>query len=252
DALKGRFAACANDTECAARFGDVYKTLYEAREKYRAAPVEIQMREPQGYALKKRRFDATQFDVLVRLFAYAPETAALLPLMIRDAAAGNVEPLAAQAQFVTKDLADGMTAGMGLSVACAEDVDLIADRPDEKSLILGDTFVPGMRAQCAEWPKGVRPADFHEPLKSDLPTLLLSGEFDPVTPPRYGDQVAKNLTRARHLVAAGQGHNVIGRGCMPRVVKRFIDTLETAELEAGCIADFGATPFFLDYSGAAP
>lgn len=252
DALKGRFALCASDKACNERFGDIYKTLQETREKYRQAPVEVSMRDPQSFALKPRRFDRNLFDGLVRLFAYAPESAALLPLAIREAAAGNVGPIVAQAEYVTKDLSDGMTAGMGLSVICAEDADLLEEKPEEKSLILGDTMVAAMRAQCAEWPKGSRPANFHEPLKSDLPVLLLSGQFDPVTPARYGDAVAKGLSRARHLVAPGQGHNVMGRGCMPRIVKRFIDTLETDQLDAGCIADLGATPFFLDYNGASP
>ena len=64
--------------------------------------------------------------------------------------------------------------------------------------------------------------------------------------------MAKGLRRSRHLVAPGQGHNVIGRGCLPRLLARFIDTLETDALDAGCVAAMGATPFFLDYNGARP
>ena len=252
EALKGRFALCANDKACAARFGDVYKTLYETREKYRAAPVPVTIRDPQNFETKQRRFDHNLLDGLVRLFAYSPESAALLPLVIREAAAGNTAPIVAQAEYVAKDLSDGMTAGMGLSVVCAEDADLIVDAPQDKSLILGETMVAAIRAQCEAWPKGKRPDDFHRPIKSDLPVLILSGQFDPVTPPRYGDAVLKGLSKGRHLVAPGQGHNVIGRGCMPRLVKRFIEKLETDQLDAGCIAELGPTPFFLDFNGAAP
>ncbi|HVJ62217.1 MAG TPA: alpha/beta hydrolase [Tahibacter sp.] len=252
DALKGRFALCAKDKACSERYGDIYKALYETREKYQREPAEVAMRDPQNFQTKKRRFDRNLFDGLVRLFAYAPESAALLPFVIHEAAAGNTAPIVAQAEYVTRELADGMTAGMGLSVACAEDVDLIKERADDKALILGDTMVAALRAQCEHWPKGRRPADFHQPVKSDLPVLILSGEFDPVTPPRYGDAVMKGLTRGRHLVAPGQGHNVIGRGCVPRLVKRFIDKLETDQLDAGCIAELGATPFFIDYNGATP
>lgn len=251
-ALKGRFALCADDKACSARYGDIYKTLYETREKYRAAPVDVAIRDPQNFETKKRRFNQNLLDSLVRLFAYAPESAALLPLVIHEAAAGNTAPIVAQAEYVAKDLSDGMTVGMGLSVVCAEDVDLIEEQAQDQSLILGDTMVAAMRAQCAAWPKGKRPDDFHQPIKSDLPVLLLSGQFDPVTPPRYGDAVFKGLSHGRHLVAPGQGHNVIGRGCMPRLVKRFIENLETEKLDAGCIAELGSTPFFLDFNGAAP
>jgi len=161
---------------------------------------------------------------------------------------GNTIPMSA----VIQQLQNCMTPGMALSVVCSEDVDLAQERPEDAALILGGKLIGAMRAQCEAWPKGRRPDDFHTPLKSDLPVLLLSGEYDPVTPPRYGDAVLKGLSRGRHLVALGQGHNVIGRGCMPRLVKRFVEKLETDKLDAGCIADLGPAPFFLGYNGAAP
>ena len=51
----------------------------------------------------------------------------------------------------------------------------------------------------------------------------MSGELDPVTPPEYGDRVAKGLPNARHLSLKGQGHNVFATGCMPKLVGQFID-----------------------------
>jgi pimeloyl-ACP methyl ester carboxylesterase len=252
DALRARFALCDADENCRKRFGDVYKDLYALRAKLQQNAQPVSLRDPLTFAPLAHDLDADTFAGLVRLYAYAPETAALLPLAIHEAANGNAAPLMGQASLITSDLGATMTSGMGLSVICAEDADLLQPRPEDASLILGDDFMQTLRAQCEVWPRGTRPEDFHATLKSDVPSLLLSGQYDPVTPPRYGDQVAKGLSRARHLVAPGQGHNVIGRGCMPRLVARFIETLETADLDAGCIADMGATPFFLDYNGASP
>ena len=92
---------------------------------------------------------------------------------------------------------------------------------------------------------------------NDGETMRFVNDHDPLPllhqiQQRYGDQVAKNLGRARHLVAPGQGHNVIGRGCLPRLAAKFVDTLQTAQLDAGCLAQLGAAPFFLDYNGASP
>lgn len=251
-ALRARFALCDAEPACHERFGDVYKDLYALRARLQRQPLPVSLRDPQSFAPLHHDLDADTFAGLVRLYAYAPETAALLPLAIHEAAAGNAAPLMGQASLITADLGASLTSGMGLSVICAEDADLLQPRPEDKSLILGGDFVDAIKAQCEVWPRGARPADFHEPLRSDLPALLLSGQYDPVTPPRYGEQVAKGLRRARHLVAPGQGHNVIGRGCMPRLFARFIDTLEIDKLDAGCIAEMGATPFFLDYNGASP
>ncbi|WP_313913927.1 alpha/beta hydrolase [Tahibacter sp.] len=252
DALRARFALCDAAAACRERFGDVYKDLYALRARLKESPLAVTLRDPQTFALLSATLDADTFAGLVRLYAYAPETAALLPLAIHEAAAGNAAPLMGQANLITADLGATLTSGMGLSVICAEDADLLVAQPEQAALILGDDFTAALRTQCEVWPRGQRPADFHEPLKSDIPSLLLSGQYDPVTPARYGDQVAKGLSRSRHLVAPGQGHNVIGRGCIPRLLARFIDKLETDTLDAGCVGDMGATPFFLDYNGASP
>ncbi len=252
DALRARFALCDADAACSKRFGKVYDDLYALRTRLQKTPQPVSLRDPLTFAPLTHDLDADTFAGLVRLYAYAPETAALLPLAIHEAANGNAAPLMGQASLITSDLGATITSGMGLSVICAEDADLLTSRPEDRALILGDDFTQALRAQCEAWPRGRRPDDFHEALKSDVPSLLLSGEYDPVTPPRYGDQVLKGLSRARHLVAPGQGHNVIGRGCLPRLVARFVDRLETADLDAGCIAEMGPTPFFLDYNGASP
>ena len=86
----------------------------------------------------------------------------------------------------------------------------------------------------------------------DVPVLLLSGEFDPVTPPRYAEEVAKSLPRARHLVGTGQGHILLMRGCMPRLAGEFVESLDLDALDASCLEPLTALPFFIDYNGAEP
>jgi hypothetical protein len=89
-------------------------------------------------------------------------------------------------------------------------------------------------------------------LQSSLPFLILSGEFDPVTPPRYGAEIAHTLSNARALVAVGQGHNVIVRGCMPKLVEDFVSGLAPTKLDASCLDVLKPLPAFINYSGAAP
>ena len=82
--------------------------------------------------------------------------------------------------------------------------------------------------------------------------LVLEGELDPVTPPRYGEQVMKTLSNAKLIVAKGQGHNVLGRGCIPKLVEDFVDKLAPQSLDAKCVDAFGPTPAFLDFNGSSP
>jgi len=189
---------------------------------------------------------------LVRLFAYSPETAALLPLSIAEALRGNYAPLAGQSQLLTGDLADLSESGMQMSVICSEDADLLAPRPQDANTLLGNALVEAMRAQCEIWPHGSRPADFHAPLQTDKPILVLEGELDPVTPPRYGEQVMRGFTNAKLIVAKGQAHSIMGRGCLPKLVGEFVAKLEPKTLDAKCVDALGPMPAFIDFNGSSP
>ena len=68
-----------------------------------------------------------------------------------------------------------------------------------------------------------------------MPTLLLSGGLDPVTPPAYAADVAKTLRNSRHIVAAGYGHNVSPHACAPRLIAAFVDDAGFANLPATCV-----------------
>lgn len=251
-ALKAQFGECTRTPTCAKAFGDPYASLYRLRDALLAKPPTVTFRNPRSHAQEAKPLDVYTFATVVRMFAYSSETSALLPLAIDQALKGDYAPLLGQADLLTESLADLTGNGMQLSVICAEDADLIKDRPEDATLILGDALIRVMRAQCEVWPRGTRPADFHAPIASDKPVLILSGEFDPVTPPRYAEQILKGLPNGRLLFAKGQGHSVMARGCLPKLVKTFVETLDAHKLDAGCIADFGATPAFITFNGAAP
>jgi pimeloyl-ACP methyl ester carboxylesterase len=247
-ALKAQFALCAKNADCSRAFGDPYASLLRLRDALRAKPHDYQFRDPVTFESTTLRLTDRRLAGLVRMFAYAPESAALLPLSIAEGLKGNYLPLAGQTQLLQEDMSASMSGGMQASVVCAEDADLLHDNPDEASTLLADT----LRAMCAVWPHGTRPADFHSPLKSDKPIFVLEGELDPVTPPRYGEQVMKGLTNAKLLVAKGQGHNVIGRGCIPKLVGDFVDSLNAKTLDTHCADALGPTPALIDFGGAAP
>ena len=80
----------------------------------------------------------------------------------------------------------------------------------------------------------------------------MSGEFDPVTPPRYGEQVLRTLPNGRHFVLTGQGHNVMGAGCMPRLMAQFVARADARELDAKCLDQLIRTPVFTGSQGWEP
>jgi len=251
-ALQLLFAHCRRTASCAARFQDPYATLYRLRDRLQAAPVPVTLPDPVTFVPMHLTLSAQDLAAVVRFDAYNSLTAALLPLMLDEAQRGNYVPLLGQKTLLTTDLGDHITGALELSVICAEDADLLVPRPEDAHTLLGNDAITRAQAACRLWPKGSRPADFHAPFHSTLPVLVLDGELDPVTPPAYGAQIVAALPHARQLIVAGQGHSVIAAGCMPRLVRRFVETLETTQLDAHCLDALGPVPAFIDYDGAAP
>ncbi|GAB3028449.1 alpha/beta hydrolase [Oleiagrimonas citrea] len=252
DALRKDFALCTANAACKKRYGDPYRTLQKLVADVRAHPHMVTVRDPRTYKPSQRMFNQKSLATVVRLFAYSPETIALLPLSIDAAAHGDPGPLMGQERLVSGDLGSDINSGMGLSVTCAEDADLIHPRPQDKDTLLGDGFVRELKANCAIWPHGTRPADFHQPLRGKIPTLVLSGQLDPVTPPAWGKQIVTDLDNARQLVLKGQGHSEFMRGCMPKVIRRFIDQPDPKTLDAKCLDRLGPTPPYVNFNGATP
>jgi pimeloyl-ACP methyl ester carboxylesterase len=252
DALNAQFARCANDPACKKAFGDPGQTLYQLRDALRANPHPVSFRDPQTWQTVKRMLDEDTLASVVRMFAYRPASAALLPLSINTAAHGDVGPLLGQARLLSGDLSELIGGGMQYSVICAEDADLLIDRPEDASTILGTRMVDALKTVCSIWPKGTRPADFHHPLKTDKPVLLLAGQYDPVTPPRYADEVAKGLPHARVLNFRGQAHGVMTAGCGPQLIQDFIEQPDPKALDTRCLDRLQPMPFFIDFNGATP
>ncbi len=252
EALAAQFARCAEDAACRERFGRPEQLLQQLRATVARAPVAADFADPVDHRPQAGELSREALAVVVRLFSYQSESAALLPLLLAEAAQGRPQPLLAQLELLKRSIGDQLAHGMELSVTCTEDVPFLAPRAEDAQTLLGPTLTEVLIAQCAVWPHGRLPDDFKRPLRSDKPVLILSGELDPVTPPRYGDEIAQSLSNSRHLIAPGQGHIVMTLGCLPRLIAEFIGTPDPGALDASCVDRLGAMPFVLDYNGFTP
>jgi pimeloyl-ACP methyl ester carboxylesterase len=252
DTLSELFARCRADRGCTERFGDPYQTLQRVQSRLRAQPQRLDLRDPFTFRMQQKTIDADQLAQLLRFYAYSPYTAALVPYVLAEADAGRYAPLLGQAQVVVGDVADHVYGGMALSVICAEDVPRLHPNPNDAGTVLGNALIEWLINVCPSWPHAAAPADFAAPLTGPVPVLLLAGEHDPVTPPRYARAIVRTLPNGRVLEVAGQGHSLVSVGCMPRLLGEFIRTLDARHLDAHCLEVLGQTPTFVDANGENP
>ena len=68
----------------------------------------------------------------------------------------------------------------------------------------------------------------------------------------WGEETAKHLPAAKHIVMPGTGHTAGGTGCGLRIIRNFIDAGTTENLDTACVASVRRPPFFLTPAGPDP
>jgi hypothetical protein len=136
---------------------------------------------------------------------------------------------------------------MHFSVLCAEDIARLDRETIERETagtFLGDYLVGGYADVCDVWPHARLDPSFWEPVASDVPALLFSGNRDPVTPPAGGDAVAAHLTNSLHIVLAGAGHD-LSDPCVMTIERQFVESGSVEGLDTSCLSERPPTEFVL-------
>ncbi|RZA22367.1 MAG: alpha/beta fold hydrolase [Lysobacteraceae bacterium] len=252
DALALQFALCSKAPSCKGKLGDPRAELDQLLGTLRAAPVTVKYRDATTGEQQEGVLRAETVAGLVRMYAYMPLAGALLPKLIHEANNGRYDGLMALSKMLTGEMKDAMAMGMQMSVVCSEDGESMVAREEDANTVLGNLMPSSMAAMCKLWPKGAVPADFHQALATKVPALVIEGEFDPVTPPRYGEEVVKTLPNGRLFVLRGQGHSVLGAGCMPKLFAQFMEKADAKALDGKCLDTLNYVAPFTSFNGSEP
>jgi pimeloyl-ACP methyl ester carboxylesterase len=247
---------CESDAACNARFPNLQQTFARVLRELQLTPVSIKVPDPSTGQRKTIRIGAAEFAIAIRLLAYHPNSIAMLPLLIQEAGDGNLVPLGAQYSMTLGSLSEQIAVGMHNAIVCTEDVpyydEAAIDYDGLAASYMGNAQLETLQAICSVWPSGAIDENFKQPLATALPVLLLSGDADPITPPRYAEAAAVKMTNSLHLIGRHQGHGQVAVGCMPQLVAKFVDSADPGQLETECLERSFVMPFFLGFSGPQP
>jgi pimeloyl-ACP methyl ester carboxylesterase len=255
-ALDGVLAACAADAACHAAFPDPAEDLRALLAQLAEKPARVTVSDAKTGEPQELSLSPQGLAQVIRYSLYLPSTSAQIPMFLRQAALGDFRPVADLAQFwggAGVQMADGLF----LSITCAEDVAFF-DQADvaaaTRDTFMGDFRVRSQRAACAEWKVPAIAKEATTPVHSDVPTLVLSGQWDPVTPPRWGEEVTRTLANGRHLVVAGGGHGFEGMSgayeCLDSIRHAFADAASVEKLDTSCLGTIARPPWTMRWAGA--
>jgi len=256
-ALENIFTRCREVAACRARFGDPGLAYRKVRDTLAQHPLTVRLADPTTGEPRSMQFTQLQLASVLRLSSYTSEQAAVLPLILAAAGTrGDYAPLAAQFLIAERSYEDVLAFGMHNTVVCTEDVPGYPhagiDRKRLAATFLGTTELDALERVCALWPRGPIDADFHAPLHSATPVLLLVGGNDPVTPPAYAHQASLGLPNSVLLELEGMGHGQLAAPCIDRIMARFLERGSGSGLDLACARRARPMPFFTSFAGPPP
>ena len=227
--LRSTLAACAASVGCAKAYPNILATFDTLLAELRVKPRAVNFMHPaSGKPITGVMSDRT-LVTLIWPMLYMPEASRMVPSLIDQAVKGNIAPLAAT--VTASSIGEGDIAiAQRFAVMCAEDMLNRTPTPNPRFQALNDLFY----GFCKGFPHGKVAAEFFEPTTSDIPTLLLSGTQDPVTPPAQGTLAAKTLTNSKHIVVGGVGHIASTQPCVRRIITKFVEAGNIAAANDTC------------------
>ncbi len=239
--------ACEQDTQCHQAFPQARDEWTTVLAQLGRPPARAQYSSPDKSGPVTVEIGRDIFAEKIRNWMYGRDMASRIPLIVHQAAKGDFAPFLKEA--ISPSPTDSIADGMYLSVTCAEDVPFI-DQAEAAKLNEGNPFgnyrVFQQTRACSLWQRGNIPADYREPVSSNLPVLIFSGNLDPITPPQRGEEVAKYLPNSRHVVIPEAGHGVDGlsdAGCIDRIIIDFMDKGSVKGLDTSCVDRMAPPPF---------
>jgi pimeloyl-ACP methyl ester carboxylesterase len=243
------FNNCAADQACNQAFPNLKTTFYDLVDRLDKQPVTETATDPlSGKDYQVLLNGDTLLSTLYQTF-YQTDVIPQLPKAIVAAGKGDDYSFWAQQVMLSVVNQKFVSPGMFYSVKCTEEIPFVSR--DEVTAI--DQKYPEQQGVfdqssyfdiCPKW--GAKPADPSEndPVKSDIPTLVLAGEFDPITPPAYGEEAAKTLSNSFFFGPfAGIGHGVsISGECPLNIAMTFLNT-PTAKPDGSCMNEMKAVAF---------
>ena len=242
--------SCAADSACSEHYPDLEGTLLEAFDRLTVSPEPGTASFDLDGDVVDTLMTGERLAWLVFEALYQTDVIPWLPEIISEAAKGNVEP--ANLMLSNSLINDAFASvGMYFSTQCADETPFTSQEAIAASIAASPLFSriqdsEGTYAQdafdtCAVWDVHPSPPVENEPVRSDIPTLILAGEFDPITPPSSGTAVAANLSNATFVEFPAVGHGLLLEGdCAKSIINAFLDGEDTPD--TSCVAEEFSSP----------
>ncbi len=251
-ALQYLFDGCATEPGCAEQYPNLDERLFAIVEQAAETPFEVEALDQLDLQSYDAIIDDTRLTGVLFNSLYSPTLLSAIPAMIEELEQGETTILAT---MVGLQITNGqfLSHGQFYAVMCHDYSPTLRSESDVEQGLTGDPFFDGefdsaaalledSQELCQAFPSGVAPENLHEPVQSTVPALLLSGGYDPITPPLFASAIEPGLTNSQNIVHPNESHGVTASDCGLAIALEFLAD-PNAEVDTSCIDESTAPPF---------
>jgi pimeloyl-ACP methyl ester carboxylesterase len=230
EVLKRIFDACAQDPACRAAYPNLRKEFAEILSRLDAG-----VRVPVRGSAQPVLLNRGRVVERLRSISYRRDGSGTVPWIVHQAHQGNWQPIvdSLMSDVGARSFDSDFSFGLFFTITCNEDVPFIDHRAvaqDRDNTYLGDYRVRQQQAACEQWPKITLPPDYRSPVRSSVPALFVSGDYDPASPLWMTGHAALGFSNRFRIVMRGYGHTE-WNDCVARVYAGFVDSGSVAGLD---------------------
>jgi len=242
---------CQQNKACHQAFPALASEFNQLIARVSLAPIQVKIPHPRLGTPTDFVISRTKLLGEIRMQLYSVQMRSLVPLVIHQAYLGNYLPLAGL--IAQSDGNTPMYLGLTLNIMCNEDFPRITPAmfaADANNNFDGDNSVKILQQSCPIWPQYRPSAQFYQPVTANVPTLILSGGLDPVTPPSNGVFLLKTLPDSHQIIVENSAHIVASHSCAPTIISEFITTLNPKKLDESCLKNVPEETFMTSLNGS--
>lgn len=249
EAFDRLFAACDANPACSTAYPDLRSRFYALIARLDANPIHISIFRQDTRQRLELLMTGGDVANLLYFAMYSADLLPFIPLIVQELEQGKntvimpLMDLAVQIYFLA------IANGMYLSVECydragMDNLELARQLAAPYPALKHFTLFRSLRASCSVWGAGNPDPVEYLPVESAVPTLLLSGELDPITPPSTATETAQYLSNHYLYILPARAHAVSFGPCADHIAANFFDD-PTHAPDTACIAALPSAHFYL-------
>jgi pimeloyl-ACP methyl ester carboxylesterase len=241
---------CKNSESCHKAFPNLAEEFQAVKARLAKDVAIIDILHPRLGTPTKLVIDDTKFTGNLRFQLYGMEGRSMVPLVIHQAFLGNYQPLIGlMARTEDEQL---VYTGLLFNIVCNEDIPRVSEADkaaDANNNFDGKDSHSAWDMVCPFFPEYRPSEDFYQSVTADIPTLILSGNLDPVTPPSNGEYSAKSLPNSHHIIVENASHTVAMSTCASDIINEFLTSKTPKALDESCLKDIPQETFMTSVNG---